>query len=332
MARGSGRQKMGDIARLAGVSTPTVSRALNDSPLVTEETKKKILEIARQQGYVVNRIAQNLRKRRTGTIAVVLDFPSMPEQRISDPFLFELLGNITNAVATRQQDVLLCSSQSAHSGGLAHMHTNKGVDGIIVVGQAARHEELRELARVGAAFVVWGASQADAPYCIVGSDNLDGGRQVAHRFKGMNRERPVFVGPVGHAEIDQRLQGFRAAFGQDIEQLQVPDFSFAASRDALLARLDSGSPPPDAVFAGSDTMAMGVLAALGERGIAVPAQCTVCGYDDNPGAAHQSPPLTTIRQDTRMAGAILVDRLMQVIEGARPASVRIPTELIVRGS
>src|SRR3546814_5396139 len=97
---------MDDIARVAGVSKPTVSRALQDSPLVSDETKRKILEIARRHGYVVNRNAQNLRRRRSDTIAVVIDFPHLPENRLSDPFHFELLGNIANALSVRQQDVL----------------------------------------------------------------------------------------------------------------------------------------------------------------------------------------------------------------------------------
>jgi DNA-binding LacI/PurR family transcriptional regulator len=114
--------------------------------------------------------------------------------------------------------------------------------------------------------------------------------------------------------------------------LDVPDLSFVAAHAAVLARIDAGAPPPDAVFAASDTMAMGALAALRERGIDVPIPCTVCGYDDSPSAIHHAPPLTTVRQDTRMAGAILVERLMQTIQGTQAASIRLPTEMVVRGT
>lgn len=323
---------MDDIARLAGVSKPTVSRALNDSPLVTDETKQRIREIAQRHGYVVNRNAQNLRRRRSDTIAVVIDFPHLPEHRLSDPFHFEMLANIANALAVRQQDVLLCSSQSAHAGGFEQMLANKGVDGIIFLGQSGRHDELSALAKAGVPFVVWGADRPNANYCIVGSDNPRGGRLVGQRFRNLGRKRVVLLGPLGHTEIEHRFRGFAEEWGAAAETLEVPDLSFIASRDAVLARLDAGQPPPDAVFAGSDTMAMGALAALRERGIDVPAACTVCGYDDSPASAHHSPPLTTVRQDTRMAGAILVERLMQAIQGTAPMSVLLPTELVVRAS
>lgn len=332
MKKSTGPKRMDDIARLAGVSKPTVSRALQDSPLVSDETKQRIVEIARRHGYVVNRNAQNLRRRRTDTIALVIDFPHLPENRLSDPFHFELLANITNALAIRQQDVLLCSSQSAHSGGFEHLPSNKGVDGIVFLGQSGHHEEFRALSKAGVPFVVWGAHRPDASYCIVGSDNVLGGRLAAQRFRGLKRKRAMFLGPRGHIEIEQRLRGFSEGWDGTVEELEVPDLSFAASRDAMITRIDSGRPAPDALLAGSDTMAMGALSALRERGIEVPSDCTVCGYDDSPSAVHHAPALTTVRQDTRLAGAILVERLMLAIQGMPAASVLLPTDLIVRGT
>ena len=323
---------MDDIARLAGVSKATVSRALQDSPLINDETKKRILEVARSHNYVVNRSAQNQRRRRTDTIGLVIDFPSLPEHRLSDPFHFELLGNIANALAARQQDVLWCSSESAHAGGFENLLANKGVDGIIFIGQSGRHDELCALAKAGVPFVVWGAHREDANYCVVGSDNLLGGRLVAQRFRKLKRKRPMFLGPKGHVEIDQRCNGFMQEWGAPIEQLEVADLSFMASRNAVFAWLDSGKPLPDALFAGSDTMAMGALAAMRERNIEVPAACSVCGYDDSPSAVHHSPSLTTVRQDTRLAGAVLVERLVQIIQGLPAASVLLPTDLIERAS
>ena len=323
---------MDDIARLAGVSKPTVSRALQDSPLVSDATKRRILDIARRNGYVVNRNAQNLRRRRTDTIAVVIDFPHLPENRLSDPFHFELLGNVANALSVRRQDVLLCSSQSAHAGGFEHLLSNKGVDGIIFMGQSGRHEEFRALAKGGVPFVVWGAHRADANYCVVGSDNALGGRLVAQRFRELKRRRAMFLGPRGHIEIEQRCRSFSAAWGDTVEQLEVPDLSFVAARDAMRKWLDSAKPAPDALFVGSDTMALGALAALRERGVDVPAACSVCGYDDSPAAIHHAPALTTVRQDTRLAGMILVERLMQIVQGTPATAVLLPTDLIVRAT
>jgi DNA-binding LacI/PurR family transcriptional regulator len=324
---------MDDIARLAGVSTPTVSRALRNSPLVNEETKQKILKLARHHGYVVNRSAQNLRRQRTVTIAVVIDFPHLPEHRLSDPFHFELLGNIANALHVRNNDVLLCSSPSAAGGGLGQLMATKGVDGIIFLGQGGdQHDELVALARNGVPFVAWGGHRRNANYCIVGSDNSLGGRLVGERFRKLRRKRVAFLGPRGHFELEQRRAGFAEGWGAAIEEIAVPDLSFDTSRDAIRTRLQSRKPAPDALFAGSDTMAMGAIAAMSERGIEVPGACTVCGYDDSPAASHHVPPLTTVRQDTHMAGAILVERLMQKIQGTPAPSVFLPTSVIVRST
>ncbi len=324
---------MDDIARLAGVSKPTVSRALRNSTLVTEETRERILKIARQHGYVVNRSAQNLRRQRTDTIAVVIDFPHLPEHRLSDPFHFELLANITNALHVRRNDLLLCSSKSDDDGGFEQLLPTKGVDGIIFLGQSgSHHEELVALAKTGVPFVAWGGQRAGEHYCIVGSDNRLGGRLVGERFRKLGRKRAAFLGPHGHLEMDLRRKGFADGWGAPIEEIEVPDLSFAASRNAVLARLDSRKPPPDALFAASDTMAMGAIAALRERAIKIPSACTLCGYDDSPSAIHHSPPLTTVRQDTRLAGAILVERLMQKIQGTPAPSVFLPTEIVVRAT
>ena len=191
---------------------------------------------------------------------------------------------------------------------------------------------LASLAKAGVPFVVWGAHRDDANYCVVGSDNLLGGRLVAQRFRKLKRNRPMFLGPKGHVEIEQRGQGFAQEWGSAVDQLEVADLSFIASRNAVLAWLDSGKALPDGLFAASDTMAMGALAAFREHNIEVPKACSVCGYDDSPSALHHSPALTTVRQDTRLAGAILVERLVQVIQGTPAASVLLPTELIDRAT
>lgn len=318
---------MDDIARLAGVSKPTVSRALHDSPLVTDETKARIVELARKHGYVVNRNAQNLRRQRSHTIIAVLDFPSLPEQRMSDPFHFELLANITNALALRRQDLLLCSPQPGDS--YRSLLAEKGGDGIIFVGQGSREALLRDLSRSNTPFVVWGAQLEGSRYCTVGSDNHRGGWLVGRRFASLKRRRILFLGPRGHEEIDLRRMGLADGAGRAIDELVVGDLSYRASLDAMAGYLGSHT-PPDAVFAASDTMAIAAIAALRQAGLSVPGDVSVCGYDDSPMAPYHTPALTTVRQDTRLAGALLVESLMQMLEGSRAKSVVLPTELIVR--
>ena len=148
---------MDHIATLTNLSKATVSRALRDSPLVTGETKALVVEAARKCGYTVNKNAKRLRDKRTNTIAIALDFPSYPGQRISDPFIFELLTDIVNALSVREQDVLLCSPGVDSALSYQNILGAKSADGIIFLGQGDKEEILEDLAKLKAPFVVWGA-------------------------------------------------------------------------------------------------------------------------------------------------------------------------------
>ncbi|HYZ47863.1 MAG TPA: LacI family DNA-binding transcriptional regulator, partial [Sphingomonas sp.] len=173
---------MSDIARLANVSKPTVSRVLNGSPLVSAGTRDRVLEVAQAHGYAVNRNAQRLRQPRTNTIAVVLDFGSHRHGAIGDPFIFELLAGVSEALSVRDQDLLLSPPGLDNLKGFLDLHRSKGADGFIVLGQGKRDEMLRTLARQDVPLVVWGAVDPSSGYCAVGSDNLAGGRLAGERF------------------------------------------------------------------------------------------------------------------------------------------------------
>ena len=325
---------MDDIARLAGVSKPTVSRALQDSPLVNAKTKEKVLEVAQRYGYAANRNAQNLRRKRNNTIALAIDYPSLPEHRINDPFHFELLANVSNALAARDQDLLLCSPRS--STGYETILASKGADGLLIFGQVGRKDALRRMAKFGVPFVVWGTPDPEGGYSVVSSDNIGGGRLAARRFMELGRRRVAFMGPPDHPEIAARREGLVAGLSESGSRLLLDihpaDFSYDAALAAARQVLKSSAETPDAIFCGSDTFAIGTLAALREAGVDVPSSCSVIGYDDGPAAILHTPQLTTVRQDTRMAGAVLVETLMQVIDGARPRPKLLPVELIVRAT
>ena len=328
---------MEDIARLAKVSKPTVSRALRGSPLVTEETRRHVLAVAEKYGYVVNRNAQKLRRKRADTVAVVLDFRSHRENRISDPFVFDLLAGVSEALAQRNQDLLLCSPGHSSGASLASIISSKGADGIIFLGQGERGPELVELARTAVPFVVWGAVEPDLPYCAIGSDNFLGGRLVGTHLLARGRRRILFVGNTDHAEIRLRREGLAAASAEageavEIRDIAINDFSYGASYRAAEAMLRDSSLRPDAVFACSDTAAMAFINAFRAAGHAVPEAVSVVGYNDIPAAAHFHPPLSTVHQDVHAAGALLVEKLMMTIEGHRPQSVMLETRLVVRGS
>lgn len=334
---GKSAKTMADVARLAGVSKQTVSRALRGSTLVTSQTRDRVLAIAKEHSYIANRNAQRLRSKRTNTIAVAVDFASLAGHRLSDPFHFELLADVTRALGVRDQDVLLCSPRVDEERAYEQMLASKGADGIIFIGQGGREGYLRQLASSAAPFVVWGAVADHSPYCVVGSDNVRGGYLVGKRFCEIGRQRILFVGAAGHQEFDMRLEGLKAAvheFGRgiSIEHLATDDLSYDNSylrAHNYFAGLDR---PPDAIFAASDIIAVAVMAVVREKGLRIPTDISIIGYNDIPFASHLAPALTTVRQNTQQAGALLVERLMQALEGVKPRSIRLPTELVVRES
>ena len=325
---------MGDIARLANVSKPTVSRALGGSPLVTKETRDRVLEIARAHGYAVNRNAQKLRQLRTDTIAVVLDFGTHRGGRIADPFIFELLAGVSEALSVRNQDLLLSPPGLTDAQSYLELLSARAADGFLFLGQGGREPMLNELARSGAPFVVWGAVDPADSYCAVGSDNRLGGKLAGDLFVKRGAKRWLFVGDTDHKEIRMRCDGMREAAakaGADImiDTLTVEHMAYASTFTSAAAYLRD-HPAPDAVFAFSDTAAMAVISAFREAGHIAPRDYSLVGYNNIPPAAHFTPAITTIEQETHIAGAILVEKLMQQIDGGRAKSTLLPTRIIIR--
>ena len=324
---------MHDVARLAQVSIPTVSRVLSGSPLVTDDTRERVLEVARAQGYAVNRNAQKLRQARTNTIAVMLDFGSHVHGAIGDPFIFELLAGVSEALSIRNQDLLLSPPGLDDVRAYRDFHRARGADGFIVLGQGTRDAMLRSLARQDVPMVVWGAVADDAGYCAVGSDNLLGGRLAGEHFLAARRKRWLFVGDIRHEELRLRFEGLKsAAEGHEeitIDLLPIASMAFTATAETVAAYL-AGARQPDAVFAFSDTAAMAIIGSFKARGQLAGRDFSLVGYNNIPPVAQFSPAITTISQKTDVAGALLVEKLMQQIDGGRPRSTMLPTEIIVR--
>jgi DNA-binding LacI/PurR family transcriptional regulator len=334
-ARKTNLTTMDDIARLAKVSKPTVSRAFKDSPLVKAETKQRILAIARRHGYSVNWNAQKLRTNRTHTIAVVMHLPQQSSEHASAPFFFQLLNDVARGLWVRRHDLLLCSPEADDAYSYEVMISSKRADGIIFLGQGPGDNWLKDLARTPVPFVVWGAVDERSSYCTVGSDNKKGGSLAGQRFAEMGRENVVFVGNRSHPEMEQRRQGLESALraagkGSQVLDLEIPDFTFNTGYSAMKAFLAQAGSRVNAVFAGSDAVAMGVVVALLEADLRVPDDVSVIGYNDLPIAQYFKKPLTTIRQDTFQAGSLLVEKLFQIFDGGKPRSTTVPTELVIR--
>jgi len=328
---------MDDIAELAKVSKPTVSRALGNSPLVSTKTREHVLAVAREHGYAVNRNAQKLRHNRSNTIAVSIDFQSHQQNHVSDPFIFELLAGVSEALGDLNQDLLLTAPSHNDMDSFQQMLLSRGVDGFIFLGQGHREGIIEELAATGAPLVAWGARRKNTKYCVVGSDNFLGGQLAGNYFSGQGRRNWLFVGDSSHNEYFWRREGLQQAAGAcaddvSLDSIVLSNFSYESAYEAARNYITGKSTPPDAVFAAGDTAAMAFVRAFSDVGLRIPDDALVVGYNDIPSVSFFSPPLTTIRQDTHRAGALLVNKLMKIIDGKRVRSETINTELIVRAT
>lgn len=335
-AKKSGLYRLEDLARLAGVSISTVSRALNDSDLVSERTKRRIHQLARAHQYSGRLRGRLERASEARTISVVIPPPQGRDVRISDPFLLDLLGGLADPTLEHDCDLLISHIMPSDREGTLEIIENRRTDGVVFLGQSTIHEHLNALAGRGTPFVVWGAQMPDQRYCTVGSDNLRGGMRATSHLIRLGRRRIAFVGATDAPEVALRFQGYRRA----LEDADIPfeprllrpaHFGLDAGVEAA-EQLIAGDVHPDAVFAASDLIALGLIRGLARLGVRVPRDIAVVGYDDIHMAAYASPALTTVRQDVRRAGRLLVRKLLRMLEGEDVRSELLPTELIVRES
>ena len=330
------RLQMADIARLAGVSVATVSRALNGSPLISKETRDRVEELARSLNYAINVGAKNLRMKQNRTIAVVIPYDRAARQPISDPFFLSMVGSLADALTQRGFDMLL-SRVDADSLDSAAALVNSGVAiGVILIGQWRHHDQLNELAARQVPIVVWGTSLPQQLYCSVGGDNVAGGAMATRHLLARGARRIAFVGDTQLPEVAHRHQGHvdalaEAGLAADPQLLVQVPFDATAARAGIEALCDSGT-PFDAVFACSDVLASTVTRVLHQRGRVVPDDVAVVGYDDIEWASHSNPPLTTVRQPIVYAGEALLEALLQTIDGVRVPPQTLPVELVARAS
>ena len=328
--------KMSDIARLAGVSVSTVSRALAGSPLVTAPKREEIHRLARERGYVVNSTARNLRLQRTQTLGVVIPLAHETRQPLSDPFLMEILGHLADAITERGYGMFLQKIVPPMDDWLINLIGSQRADGIIVIGQSTEHVVLEAAALVYRPLVVWGGHLPTQSYCTVGTDNVGGAMAVVEYLIRLGRKRIVFVGDPAMPEIGLRYAGYRLAHERapnlhPLAHLVPTHLTADTAYEAIRAFISSGT-KFDALFGATDVIAMSALRALTASGLAVPRDVSVVGFDDIALAAHANPPLSTVRQDLQCGARTLVDLLFRRMAGEDTPSATMSAELVVRES
>jgi len=332
----AGKLQMHDIAKMAGVSPSTVSRALNNSSLVNAETRERIEKLARSLKYSVNVGASNLRMQRNRTVAVVLPFDTVTHQNVTDPFFVSLLGNIADALTARGYDMLLSRVDAERLDLAGELAASGRAIGVIVIGQWHHHDQLNDLAAQNVPLVVWGAHLVQQLYCTVGGDNIAGGMLATEHLIGAGRRQIAFFGDVELPEINHRFEGYRRVLANHHiehrdDRVHLTPFVDGAAT-AAVHELIRNKTPFDAIFASSDLLAIEAMDALRKHGRDVPGEIAVVGYDDILLARYSHPALTTIRQPVANGAEGLVDALLKVVAGKRPKPQILSTELIVRDS
>ena len=321
-----GALTMADLARLAGVSKITVSRALSENGIVAAGTRDKVRALAAEHGYKLNVSARNLRLRQSHTIAVIVEMKPSVNRPMSDPYPLELLGGIAQELATANYSVLLTTRPGALAPAV------QAADAVILLGQGAKQQAVHLFDRLRLPMVVWGAPSADDAHVVVGSDNRQGGAAVAERFVSLGRHHPVFLGDTDHAEMAERHAGFvKHLKTHGIAPIIIDHKAFTAeSGFEAVAGLLRRKVRFDAVFAISDLLAMGAVRALVEAGLRVPEDVTVIGYDDTPLGAAFIPPLTSVHQNWHEGGVLLARKALALFRGEKVASETLPSRLVVR--
>jgi DNA-binding LacI/PurR family transcriptional regulator len=329
-----------DLARLAGVSKSTVSRALSNSPLLSAETKQRIQALAREHNFRLNQAARQLTMQKSHTVAFVTHVHyqnAVIHGSHLNPFFMDILSAASFTLASKGYDLLMAHVDYADSDWPQRYIDTGKADGFILIASSRKLQLVQTLRQTDAPFVVWGLPLEDLPIPSVMGDNLMGGRLATEHLLQASRARIAFIGgPVDDYEAHQRYLGYESALqaaGKPIDSslLTYGDYT-SESGAGLMAQLLQQAPDLDAVFASSDAMAIAAINILQAHGRRVPEDVAVVGDDDLPAAQYSTPPLTTIRQNLAIYGQLLAENLVRYLETGEVIKSVVPVELIVRAS
>ncbi len=328
-----------DVAKLAGVSRTTVSFVLNDVPgvKISEETRQRVLQAARELNYYPTAAARSLASGKTYRIGLILG--QGQDRLAADAFLPTFLQGITASVNRRSYLLVLQLAEAVPSHeAYARLIREQQVDGLILSGPRSDNQLLDELAEDNFPLILHGRLEGSGlPWVDV--DNQAAGYLATSHLIGLGHRRIGFISnaPFSYAGAYERFAGYKVALGEhdiplDRDLVQTALFVPQSGRTAM-ATLLSLSDRPSAVFAASDVVAMGAMSAIQAAGLSIPEDVAIVGFDDIFLAAHVSPPLTTVRVPAYGLGWTAADVLITLIEGDEDvSSVTLETELVIRES
>jgi len=321
-----------DIAQIAGVSPSTVSRALNDSPLIREETKARIREIAAALGYERNELARGLVKGTSRALGLIV-----PD--ITNPFFAEIARGVSDVAHAQGYGVLLCTTEGNLSREAEYLRflRRKRVDGLILSAVTIDDPNLSEFLNGSIPFVLVSrlVKGLDAPF-VVGDDKTGARLAVEHLIQ-LGHKRIAFIGgPANVQSSRDRMETYQKVLKEHglkayTKWAVFADFTQAAGRKAAQKML-RGRIRPTAIFAANDVIALGVMEAAEDLGLSIPQDLSLVGYDDISYAALPRIQLTTVAQPTYEMGRIAAEYLLAICEGEKREKLRclLPPRLIVR--
>jgi DNA-binding LacI/PurR family transcriptional regulator len=326
---------LADLARLAGVTPGTVSRALAGKSIVNDATRERIEALAAQHNFQPNQMARRLRTQRTGVIGIALPLGHERRQHVSDPFFLTLFGHLADALTERGYDVMLSRIIPDAEDWLSRVVRSGMVDGVLLIGQSDQFDVIEAVAQDYRPLVVWGSHMPGQRHCAIGVDNFTGGRLIGERLIAQGATRIAFMGEIRTLEITERHRGLcAAATAAGIAPPIQLDTHMASDvmGAEIAANLDRVSGAIDAIACASDVIARETVRTLAARGLSVPGDIRVTGFDDLPFTEQMVPSLTTVRQDLVTGSAAMIDALFARLDGRDAPSLEMVPELIVRDS
>jgi DNA-binding LacI/PurR family transcriptional regulator len=331
-----GRRKMPvsikDIAKAAGVSYSTVSRALNNSPKVKPETRERIQRLAAEMGYLPSAVARSLVTQRTQTIGVVVT-------TITDLFFAEVIHSIEETALNHGYSVILANSGGEPQRELAEIQAlrERRVDGIILASAYSGSKYASVLRGTDMPVVIINNVHKEHYGYSVEMDNCSGSRQAVRHLLEQGHRRIAYVaGPDTEWDNVERQNGYEqvlSAYGLPVDPVLIVSGGLRPAEGmAAMRRLLALAAPPTAVFCYNDATALGAIRAAHAAGLRVPQDISVVGFDDIDLAAYFEPPLTTVAQPKREMGRRAVQMLLDLLADKPIVDCVLPGHLVIRES
>jgi len=328
------RKTIEHIAQLAKVSKATVSRVLNNSPKVTEKTREKVMKVIKESGYYPSAMARRLTTNKAETIGLII--PSPQDKTFGNPFYTEILRGFTHQAKIEGYDLLLFINE--HKFNYSRLFYDRRVDGLLLIGVKRNDKGITQLSKNKFPYILTGkVDYKDANY--VDANNKGGAYQAVSHLTNLGHKRIAYIGGSFEFVFNQeRFEGYLSAlrdhnleYGKELtmESISTQESGYEAMRKIL-----KSSSIPTAVFAANDLDAIGAMKAIKEKGLKIPEDISLVGFDDIQLASYIEPSLTTVRQPIFKMGTTAISLLVQLIEGKekKHPKVELPTQLIIRKS